>query len=56
MSISIAESKIWMAKDKYFLFPRRDEFLLRPISPNLTTLVIYFRPLGDVNDNEKCEN
>jgi hypothetical protein len=25
-------------------------------SPNLTTLVIFFLPLGDVNDNEKCEN
>ena len=24
--------------------------------PRLTTLVIYFRPLCDVNDNEKCEN
>jgi len=22
--------------------------------PYLTTLVIYFRPLGDVNDTEKC--
>ena len=25
-------------------------------SPNLTTPAIYFRPLGDVNDTEKCEN
>jgi hypothetical protein len=44
-------------EDKYFLFPVTPR-IPAPTdeSPNLTTLVIYFRPLGDVNDTEKCEN